>query len=164
MISLGNLLRPLLEKLSPRERLGLGYALAAVVVVLTWVLLIAPAWRQISSATHQRLALDQSLSTMQQQAAEAVQLKADTALVESNLNQVIQAATQLHLGAGSQTKLSADKATVTVTATTSTGLAQWMSTVRQNAHAKPLEAHLTKTGALWGGTIVLALPVKAATP
>lgn len=164
MKSPADLLRPLQEKLSPRERRALGLGWASVLIVATWAFLIAPAWRQITSAPAQRQTQDQILQTMQAQANEALQLKADTAWVERNPAKALQEATRLHLGAGSQIQLTGEKATVTVVATPATGLAQWLSTVRQNAHAKPTEARLTKAGTQWAGTVVLALPVKDSTP
>jgi general secretion pathway protein M len=164
MNALNTWLRPLQDKLSARERLAVQIAALILIAFFTWWLLIAPAWRQIAIAPAERAALDQTLQTMQMQAHEAALLKTDTALIEANVSKTLQEATKAHLGAGSQTQVTGEKATVTVVATQAAGLAQWLGTARQNAHAKPIEAHLTQTGNLWGGTVVLALPAKAAKP
>lgn len=154
----------LIAHTSPRERQWLKAALGGLVIVLVWNVLIAPAWHQIANAPAERQLLDHSLQHMQLQAQEARQLRTDTIPLDSNAEKIIQTASKTYLGAASLATVSGDRATITLVAVGHTELAQWLRVVRQNARAKPLEAHLTQSGTVWGGRMVLAVPTKSRAP
>jgi general secretion pathway protein M len=54
-----------------------------------------------------------------------------------------------------------DRVTVTLKAAPAGALAQWLATVRQNAHTAPVEARLVRNPAgTWDGTLVLNLDAR----
>jgi general secretion pathway protein M len=133
--------------MAPRERRMATLALALVALALLWWIALGPALRTLAAAPAEHAQLDAQLQQMAtlQQRAKALQsqprLQRDDALeaLESSLQQSMgDNARLLATGTG-------DSATVTLRAIPPVPLAQWLTQARDNAHAVPREAHLTRS-------------------
>lgn len=142
--------------LAARERLLIGGAALLVGVALLWLLAIRPAWRTLQSAPADLARLETQWQTMQGQAAEAAALRATPALPAAAAGQALQAATA-RLGASGRVLLQGERAVLTLQGADADALRQWLVEARSGARARPLEANLSRAGAGFNGTIVLAL-------
>jgi general secretion pathway protein M len=68
---------------------------------------------------------------------------------------VLKSATE-QLGAKAKLTVQAEKATLTLTGATGEDMLQWLVQARGGAHARPVEAALTRAGDGYNGTLVVA--------
>lgn len=140
-----------------REQRLVLLALAVLSLALLWWLALAPALAVLKSAPAQHRTLDSQLQQMQRLQAQAKALQAQPVLSVDATRLALEAALKL-LGPGAQMTLQADRVTVALKDVPAAALAQWLATVRQNAHTAPVEAHLVRNPAgRWDGTLVLNL-------
>ena len=133
--------------------------LAGVLIslALLWWLALAPALAVLKVAPAQHVALDAQLQQMQRLQAQAKALQAQPVLSVDDARRALEAAIK-PLGAGAQMVVQLDRVTVSLKAVPGNALAQWLATVRQNAHTAPVEAHLVRNSAgSWDGSLVLNL-------
>ena len=118
---------------------------------------LAPALAVLKAAPAQHRALDAQLQHMLRLQAQAKALQAQPVLSPDQARRALDAAL-LPLGGSAQMNVQIDRATVTLKAVSASALAQWLATVRQNAHTAPTEARLVHNAAgSWDGTLVLNL-------
>jgi len=157
-----NALQARWAQLAPRERKLLTLALTVVLAALLWLVLLAPALRTLRFAGPQAQALDAQLQRMQSLQAQAKALQQQAPLSYDEALRALNQATKQTLGTTAQISVSAERATVTLQATSADALAQWLTQSRLNARATPLEARLnriaTPTGVTWSGVLVMSLP------
>lgn len=145
------------HSVSPREQRLVMLAGVLVSLALLWWLALAPALAVLKAAPAQHRTLDAQLQHMQRLQAQAKALQAQPALSADQARQALDAALA-PLGSDAQMTMQFDRATVTLKAVGASALAQWLATVRQNAHTAPVEAHLVRNPAgSWDGTLVLNL-------
>ncbi len=156
------------DALAPREK-NLGLLAGAVLgAALLWWLGLAPAWQTLRAAEAQHHSLDAQLQQMQRLRAQAQLLQSQPRLGYDEALRALEASVRQNLGARGQLSVVAERATVTLKATSAEALAQWLSQVRINARALPTEARLVRTAApadagapaSWSGTLVLSLPAR----
>jgi general secretion pathway protein M len=140
-------------------------ALAALVIALAllWWVGLAPALRTLRAAGEQRAALQAQASQMQEMARQAQALKDAPRMNQAEALRLLEAAMRQRLGASAKLSVAGERATVTLKDAPAASLAAWLADARANAHAKPLQARLTRgeTGgpsATWSGALTLALP------
>jgi general secretion pathway protein M len=98
---------------------------------------------------------------MLQLQAQAQALQAQPAAASTDAKGALEAALPA-LGTNARLQFTGDRATVTLEGSGADGLAQWLNQARLNAHARPLELHLTQNQGLWKGNIVLQVSNPAA--
>jgi len=149
-------------KLAPRERALLGMAALLVGATLLWQLLLAPALQTLRSADAQRKSLDAQLQHMRTMQSQAKALQQQAPLSYADALRALQQATKQTLGATAQVTVVAERANISLQASSADALAQWLAQARLNARSAPLEARLTQTiaptGVTWTGTVVMSLP------
>lgn len=149
-------LRARWQSLSPRDRRLLALAAGVLGAYLFWLVLLQPAWRTLREAPAQIDALDTQLQRMQALAAEAAELRTAPALSTEQAAAALRAASA-RLGPKGRLVLQGDRGVLTVTGASGTQLREWLSEARTGAHARPVDAQLTRGAQGWGGTIVVTL-------
>jgi len=147
------------QALSRREQrlLQLGFGLVAL--ALLWWLALPPALAVLKKADGQHRALEQQLQHMQRLQAQARALQALPSLDAAESRRALEASLKA-LGSAAQLSPQVDRMLITVKGLEAQALAQWLASVRQNAHLLPTEARLKQGSAagLWDGTLVFTLP------
>jgi general secretion pathway protein M len=149
-------LRARWQGLSARDRRLLAVAAGVLGTYLFWLVLLQPAWRTLREAPTQIDALDAQLQQMQALAGEAAELRSAPALSTEQAAAALRAASA-RLGPKGRLVLQGDRGVLTVTGASGTQLREWLSEARTGAHARPVDAQLTRGTQGWGGTIVVAL-------
>jgi general secretion pathway protein M len=145
------------QSVSLREQRMVMLAGGLTSLALLWWLALAPALAVLKAAPAQHRALDAQLQHMQRLQAQAKALQAKPVLSADETRRALDAALA-SLGSAAQMNVQIDRASVTLKAVSASALAQWLATVRQNAHIAPVEAHLVRNPAGgWDGTLVLNL-------
>ena len=151
-------------QLASRERNMLLAALAVVLIVMLWQLLLAPSLKTLRTAPTQAQALDTQLQRMQSLRAQAKGLQLQAPLGFDDAVRALNLATKQTLGTSAQVSVSGERANVTLQATSADALAQWLAQVRLNARSTPVEARLTRmatpAGVTWSGVLVMGLPTR----
>jgi general secretion pathway protein M len=149
-------LRARWQSLSPRDRRLLAFAAGVLGAYLFWLVLLQPAWRTLREAPAQIDALDAQLQQMQALATEAAELRTAPTLSTEQAAAALRAASS-RLGPKGRLVLQGERGVLTVTGASGTQLREWLTEARTGAHARPVEAQLTRGAQGWGGTIVVAL-------
>ncbi len=142
--------------LAARERRLLTLGAAVLVLGLLWAVMVQPAWRTLQRSPAELEALDTQLQHMRALAAEAQQLRTTPPITPEQAAAVLKGAAE-RLGAKAKLSLQGERAVLTLTALEPGQLTSWLAEVRSGARARPLEANLTRAGAGYTGTLVLAL-------
>jgi general secretion pathway protein M len=142
----------------PREQSLLRLGMLMVVAGLLWSLALAPALRTVRTFDAKRTAQDAQLQAMLRLQAQAQALQALPRLSQTAATQALQASVQQAFGALADITVNGDSATVRIRGVTADALAQWLSAARSNARCVPVQAHLTRAGTGWSGTLQMALP------
>jgi len=122
---------------------------------------ISPALRTLREAQTQGPALQAQMQTMLQLQARATALQAQPKLAATDSKALLDAALPT-LGTAARMTISGERATITLDGSSADALAQWLTQVRLNAHARPIEMHLTQSQGRWSGRLILQLPMATA--
>ncbi len=142
---------------SAREQRFLFVATALAGFTVVWLTAIAPALKVLKTAPAQHQALDAQWQHMRQLQAQVKDLQVKPSLTLDEARQAVALSLQ-PLGAAAQFAHQVDRSTVTFKGIGGDALARWLSTVRQNVHSTPTEAHLTRNPqGTWDGSVVLVL-------
>jgi general secretion pathway protein M len=153
-----NVLQSRWTALARREQRLLLIALCVVGAALLWWLALAPALAVLKVADTQRLALDAQLQQMQQQQQQARALLALPTLTAPEARRPFDTALK-SLGESAGLTVQMDRLVVTLKGTQAQPLAQWLASVRQNAHLLPVELRLKRNPlGSWDGVVVFVLP------
>ncbi|MDO9013429.1 MAG: type II secretion system protein GspM [Polynucleobacter sp.] len=148
--------------LAPRERALSAAAAALIALALIWWLAIAGALQTLRQAESQHASLDAQLGRMRALQAQALALQSQPRMTGEESRRILEELVRQRLGQSAQINAAGDRITVTLRATPADALALWLTQVRVNARAHPVEARITRTGsgATWDGTVVLTLPAR----
>lgn len=160
------LLSPLQSRwrlLPVRQQHWLLAALALLLVALLWWLALAPALATLKTAAQQQRQLDAQLQQMQRLQAQARALQTQARIPVDEARRLLEVSVK-PLGATAQMVVTGSGVTLSFKGISADALAQWLTQVRQNAHAVPVEARLVRSlatasgsGVTWNGTLVLHL-------
>lgn len=142
--------------LSTRERQAARLAVAAVLLLAAWLLLVQPAWRTVREAPAEIDRLDLQLQQIQTTAAEVRSLRAIAPVSSTQAAAALKAATD-RLGERARLSIQGERATLTFTAISSDDLGSWLNEVRSAARARPVEASLSRAPRGYNGTLSVAL-------
>jgi general secretion pathway protein M len=151
------------QALGGRERRLLSLAAVVVAGAMLWWLALAPALAVLRAAPARHAALDAQLGRMRSLQAQAKTLQDQPKMGYDEALRALDLSVKERLGAAAQLTVVGDRATVTLRSVPADALAQWLTQARVNARAVPSEAKLVrsqgaKPGALWDGSVMLALP------
>ena len=148
------------QTLGTREQRLLGWASGLVLLALLWWLAVSPALQTLRTADARHRSLDVQVQTMRNLASQAAVLKTQPKASYDEALRLLEASVTQRLGAQAQLGVIGERATVTLKGASAEALAQWLVQVRANARVLPEEARLSRSGALWDGTLVLILPAR----
>ena len=155
------------QGLSEREQRLLSWGAAFLMAALLWWLALAPALRTLREAPAQQAALDAQWLQLKDLQAQAQSLKQQPRLTPSEALRALQNSSTELLGGNAQLQIVGDRCTVSLKAVPAPAFATWLSRVRTQARAVPVQAQLqrnagtdkaTTGAATWSGTVVLSLP------
>ncbi|MPM55920.1 hypothetical protein SDC9_102718 [bioreactor metagenome] len=159
------------KALAAREQILVLAASAIVLLALVWWVALAPALKTLRAAPAEHAQLDSQLQHMRSLQQEALELQKAPRVQGEDAAKVLQTSLTQALGATAQVAVVGDRATVTLKAAPAAALGQWLSQVRSNVRAVPIQAKLVRSGASsgnkpatdnppahWDGTLVLSLP------
>lgn len=141
---------------SARERQLVRVALAFVTLALLWFVALSPALRSLQAAKTQGPLLEAQLQSMLQLQAQAQAIQAQPNAPAADARGLLDAALPT-LGKAARMSVAGDRATVSLESSAPAALTEWLVQARLNAHARPLELHLSQRQGLWTGVIVLQL-------
>lgn len=144
------------QALGERERLILGCAAVLLGLLLSWLVLVAPALRTLRTAPAELEKLELQLQQMQAQAQEVRVLRAAPSVPAAQAQAALQASVE-QLGSVARLNLSGGRATVTFNGIAPPALQGWLALVRSAARARPVEAQLTRGPNGFSGSMVLVL-------
>ena len=142
--------------LAPRERSLVGWAAAAVGLLLVWQLAVQPALNTMRTVPAQRATLDAQLAEMQLLAQEARELRALPPVSPEQAEAALRASVT-QLGANARLQMLGDRATVTLVGIDAARLTGWLAEVRGAARARVFELQLERQAGLYSGSVVLGL-------
>lgn len=152
------------QQRSPRERLLLSVGAAVVGLGLIWGVGLAPALRTWQEAPARQAQLDQQTQQMRQLQAQALGLKKPQALSRSEAIQWLENHLS-ELGPQAKLNLQAEHMQISLQASPTDKLANWLAQAREQAHARPVQAQLKQVAGpagentvLWSGSLLLRLP------
>jgi general secretion pathway protein M len=144
-------------KLGTREKRLVSIVGGLMALLLLWVLAVRPAWTAASDSASRLPSLDAQLKDMQRLATESRELRGTPRLPTSQSAAALKTATDA-LGAAGKLTPAGERATLTLTNASGETIQRWLVDARSNARARTIEAKLTRAGAGYSGTIVVALP------
>lgn len=150
------LVRRAWQGLPARERGLVALASSVLGLYLLWALALQPALHTETTAPQTLAALEAQVQTMQNQAAEAAELRAAPSVNREQATAALKAATE-RLGDTGKLSLQGDRAVLTVTNAGTAALRDWLAEARSGARARPLEASLSRAAAGYSGMVVVAL-------
>ena len=146
------------QTLNPRERRLVSAMLAALGLLLLWMVFVRPVWKTWREVPAQAEVLEAQWLQMQRLASEAQQLKGQSPITAAQATEALQAATQ-RLGTVGQLAVVGDRATLTLKAASPDQLRSWLGEARQGARTRPIELQLQRDGTgHFSGRVVVALP------
>ena len=141
-----------------REKTILKFAALLVAIALLWSVALAPALRTLRTFDDQHRSQETQLQAMLRLQAQAQSLQSQPRLSQAAAVQALQTSVQQVLGPKADFSNSAGNATVTLRGVSAEALAQWLASARTEAHASPVQAHLSRNGSTWSGTLQMGLP------
>ena len=148
-----------LSQRSPREQIGIQWALGLVLVLVVWQWAVSPALQVLQSSGAQRARLAQQTALMQALQQQAQQLRQQTRISPEQAAQSLQQMAQA-LGAQVKFNRQGERVTLDFKALSPQALAELLTQARSQAHAQVQEAHTQFKPAGWEGQLVFALPNK----
>lgn len=148
--------------LAARERALSAVAATLVALALIWWLGFAGPLQTLRNAESRHAALDAQLSHMRSLQTQALSMQSQPRMTAEESRRILEELVRQRLGPAAQLAAAGDRVTVTLRAAPADVLALWLTQVRVNARAQPIEARLTRSGssATWDGTVVLTLPAR----
>ena len=157
--------------LSSREQNLLRWAAILLMLAGLWWWGLAPALNALREAPAQQARLDAQWQYLTDLQTQAQTLQKLPRMTQAAAVKALQNTTSEHLGSGAQVNTTGDRSTVTLNAVNPEALSRWLTQVRTQARAVPVEAHLQRTtpeanptkpsgtaSPLWSGSVVLILP------
>lgn len=148
-----------LSQRSPREQLGIRWALGLLVLVVLWQWALSPALQVRNTSDARRARLAQQTTQMQAMQQQVQMLRQQNRIPPEQAAQVLQSLAQ-GLGGTVQFNRQGPRVTLDIKAVQPQALAELLMQSRSQAHALVQEAHLQFNHQTWDGQLVLALPPK----
>jgi general secretion pathway protein M len=142
--------------LTGRERRMATLASAAIAAVLLWALALQPALRTLRDAPPTLEKLDAESQQMHLLAAESRTLRSAPPVPPAQAAAALKAAST-RLGDKASLVLQGERATVTLRGIDGATLRSFLTEVRGNARARPVEAQLVRGAKGYDGTLVFAV-------
>lgn len=164
MASLGEAFAKWLAALSLREQIGVAASAVVLLLALVIGLGVLPAWRSLQQGPARQQALNGQMMRMAQLEAQALALKDRPRWSAAQAGSKLQATSAGLAAEALQLSLSDQQADVTLRAMPADTLAAWLTAAREQAHAVPVQAQLTREASTpegadrWSGSLVLRLP------
>jgi general secretion pathway protein M len=143
--------------LGQRERQLIVVAGVLIGVLLLWMAALRPAWQTLRDAPAQLDRLDAQVAQMTRLAAESQALRGAPVIPLAQAAAALKAATD-RLGEHAKLQVLGDRATLTLVNATPEQLRRWLADARSGAHARPVEATLTRATVGYSGTLVVVMP------
>lgn len=155
-------LRKRWELVTPRDKSMLLLGAGVMGFSMIWWLLLSPAISVLKSADEQHRQLNAQLQSMSNLAAQAQALQSRPKVSFDDAKRMLDTLVKNNFGDHAQVAVAGERATVTLKAVAPEVLISWLTQVRVDARALPIETKLTRntsaTTAVWDGVVVLALP------
>ena len=148
-----------LSQRSPREQIGIQWALGLVLVLVVWQWAVSPALQVLRTSEAQRARLAQQTAQMQALQQQAQQLRQQTRISPEQAAQSLQSMAS-NLGGQVKFNRQGERVTLDFKALSPQALAELLTQARSQAHAQVQEAHTQFKPAGWEGQLVFALPNK----
>lgn len=163
---IGDNLAKRLAALSAREQMLLAAGVATLLLALVVGLGVLPAWRSLQQGPARQQVANAQMARVVQLEAQAQALKARPVWSASEAAARLQASSaRLATPELLQLSVSAQQANAELRALPADTLAAWLTAAREQAHAVPVTAKLTRETAAgaegadrWSGTLVMRLP------
>lgn len=138
---------------APRERVALAVAALALLMLVVWALLVAPALATLRNAPSQLESLDAQLQQMRGMAGEVRELRSATPVAAAQAGLAIKTAAERY-GDKVRLTLQADRALLTLVNASPEQLRALLVEVRSAARARAIEAQLNRVPGGYSGTLV----------
>jgi general secretion pathway protein M len=145
---------------SAREQVAMRIAATLVLLALFWWVGLQPALKALKNARTQGPVVRAQYEQMLQLQAQAVGMQAQVQQPVSDPKAALQESIGT-LEKNARVALAGERATVSFKQAAPADLALWLEQVRLKAHSSVLEMHISQTGGLWSGSIVVQLPTGA---
>jgi type II secretory pathway component PulM len=146
-----------LSQRSPREQLGIQWALGLVLLFAVWQWAVSPALKVLHSSEAQRTRLALQTAQMQAMQQQALQLRQQNQIGTDQAAQSLQSLAS-NLDGFVTFNRQGQRVTLAIKALSPQALADLLSHIRSQAHAQVQEAQLQFQNQAWEGQLVLALP------
>lgn len=146
-----------LAQRSPREQLGIQWALGLLAVLVLWQWAVSPALHVLQTSEARRVQLAQQTAQLQGMQQQVLQLRQQNRISAEQAGQSLQSIANT---LGSQVKYirQGERATFDFKALSPQAFAELLTQARNQAHAPVQEAHTQLKPAGWEGQLVFALP------
>jgi len=148
-----------LSQRSPREQIGLQWALGLVLLLVVWQWAVSPALQVLRTSDAQRARLAQQTAQLQALQQQAQRLRQQSRISPEQAAQTLQALAQA-LGGQVKFNRQGERVTLDFKALSPQALAELLTQARSQAHAKVQMAQTQFKPAGWEGQLVFALPNK----
>jgi general secretion pathway protein M len=145
------------EQRSPREQLGIQWAVGLVLVLCMWQWAISPAWRTFQTSAGQRERLQQQIQQMQALQQQLQALRQQNSVSPAQTLQDLQTMVQA-LGPSVKFNRQGGRVVLDFKLLSPQAYATLLTQVRSQAHAQIIEAHAQFKPTGWEGQLILALP------
>lgn len=149
-------LRQRWAKMTPRERMLVASAGAALGVLLLWYVGLYSAWSTWRKVPTEARALEIDWLQMQRLANEARDLKAQPPVNAAQAAEALKSATD-RLGAHGKVSQTGDRATLSVNGASPEQLRTWLAEVRSGARARPVDLQVNRAEGGLSGQVVVSL-------
>jgi len=148
-----------LSQRSPREQIGLQWALGLVLLLVVWQWAVSPALQVLRTSDAQRARLAQQTAQLQALQQQAQRLRQQSRISPEQAAQTLQALAQA-LGGQVKFNRQGERVTLDFKALSPQALAELLTQARSQAHAKVQMAQTQFKPAGWERQSVVALPHK----
>lgn len=146
---------------SAREQTLVRIAISVLLLAALWFIALRPAWVGLKAARAQAPVVRAQYEQVLQLQAQANALRAQASGAPIDGAAVLQSALS-GLEKNARMAVQAERATVSFKDAKPEALARFLEQARLTAHASTQEMHLSQTGGLWTGKLVLLLPAPGA--
>ena len=141
---------------APRERQLIAAMVAAVAVLLVWLVAIQPALKTLRETPAELDQLDAQWQQMQLSALESDGLRSASPVPLAQAAEALRGATE-RLGSKARLVVQGERATLTFTGIAFDDLRAWLGEARSGARARPVEAQMLKAAQGYSGSVSVAL-------
>lgn len=146
------------RRLAARERRFISAGAAILLLVLFWILALAPALQTLRLHDTRSAQLRATLSNMQTLQAQAQLFQGQRGIGGGAAQRALQTHTVSLLGTHADVAIRNGGASVILRGVSPQALGRWLVIIRMEARAKVLQSRLQRTTEGWSGSLQLSLP------